>query len=557
MQPTRSIADVRMFGSLRLDIAGVGFGPRELGGIKPKQVVELLLLECGRTVHKDRIADRLWSAQPPQRAEATIESYVCLLRRRFDVESGLGRRLIVTDHGGYRWNADLTDLDVDRFEALVRQAAEAEPAGRRAALEEAVALATGDLLADEPDADWVQGPREHYRALLLQALVDLAECRLTLRADRPALLAAEQALSMDATNERAFRARMLAHYRLGAPDEALRTFEQCRVALAEELGVDPAARTAELHLAILRGEEPDGQLTPADARSPDQPERRPIRYADNGGVRIAYQVTGNGPVDLVFVPSFITNLGATWDDPTYAGFLRRLASVSRLILFDKRGTGLSDPALEFPTQRERSEDLLSVLDAAGSERPVLFGVCGGGGLCVQFAVDHPERTAGLILHNSAARILCADDYPWGLRPELYDRFLASFEEIWLDERERIAKRNPGLADNPRYRDWYAHYVRLASNPFMARRLAEMNASTDNRALLPLVQSPCLVVTRTEDAWMSPENSRYLARHIDGAELLELPGVDHDPWVGDTEAVLDAVRTLLRTVRQAPFVPQNT
>jgi pimeloyl-ACP methyl ester carboxylesterase len=132
-------------------------------------------------------------------------------------------------------------------------------------------------------------------------------------------------------------------------------------------------------------------------------------------VRIAYQVVGDGPVDLTFSPSHVTNLAATWDDSTYAAFLRRLASMGRLILFDKRGTGLSDPALDFPSPRERSEDLANVLDAVGSPGAVLFGVCGGGALCAHLAADHPERAAGLILFNSAARTLRSDDYPWGCR----------------------------------------------------------------------------------------------------------------------------------------------
>lgn len=539
---------VRMLGPLQVEVAGRSFGPRDLGGVKPKQLLEVLLLECGRTVPKDRIADRLWGERLPQRVSATIETYVSVLRRLLDVEPGLGRQLIVTDHGGYRLAADDMSLDVDRFEALIRRAAGAKPTSRRLALEQAVQLVDDDLLADEPYADWVQPQRQHCRALLLQALVDLAECCVEQDDQRAALSASEHALALQPTSERAARVQMRANVVLGASDEAMRAYERCRASLAEELGVEPTDETTELRAAIMRGEGAAAVLRHSDERSLEPLGRLraalPISYADNGGVRIAYQAVGDGPLDLVFSPSFITNLGATWDDPTYAAFLRRLASIARLILFDKRGTGLSDPAFDFPTQRERSDDLLRVLDAAGSQHAVLFGVCGGGALCVQFAADHPDRAVGLILHNSAARTLCTDNYPWGLRADLYEQFLAAFEEIWLDESDRIARRNPGLADNPRYRDWFARYVRLAASPFMARRLAEMNASIDIRALLPTIDCPCLVITRTEDAWLSPENSRYLAEHIPGAQLLELPGRDHDPWVGDTEPVLAAVEAFI-------------
>jgi pimeloyl-ACP methyl ester carboxylesterase len=188
-----------------------------------------------------------------------------------------------------------------------------------------------------------------------------------------------------------------------------------------------------------------------------------------------------------------------------------------------------------------------VLDAAGSERAVLFGVCGGGALCAHFAADHPDRTAGVILHNSFARLLRSDDYPWGQSPEWHERFMAAFEQAWLGNGDGHVRRNPGLAGNPRYRDWFARYVRLAASPWMARRLAELNAEIDVRGLLGAIRAPCLVICRTEDVWLAPENSRYLAAHIPGAELLELPGVDHDPWVGDAEPVLAAVQAFAASV----------
>jgi pimeloyl-ACP methyl ester carboxylesterase len=161
-----------------------------------------------------------------------------------------------------------------------------------------------------------------------------------------------------------------------------------------------------------------------------------------------YQVVGDGPLDLVLSPSNVSSLAGTWDEPGYAGFLGRLASMARLILFDKRGTELSDPALDFPTTRERSEDLFGVLDAARSRRTVLFGVCGGGALCIQLAADHPDRVGGLILHNAMARMLRAEDYAWGREPAQYDRLLAGFEDAWLGRDEGLVRRNPGLADNP-------------------------------------------------------------------------------------------------------------
>jgi pimeloyl-ACP methyl ester carboxylesterase/DNA-binding SARP family transcriptional activator len=460
----------------------------------------------------------------------TIETYVSVLRRRL-------RTAILTEAGGYRVPAEAIEVDLDRYEALLRRAAAGRGAERRSALERAVELGALELLADEPYAPWVVPVREHYRARQVQALVELAECCLELSDPAAALAAAEHALRLEPTRERACRAAMIAHHRAGDRDAALRVYERGRRALDEELGIAPTAETLELHATILRDEAPGG------------PRPAAIGYANHDGTRIAYQVVGDGPLDLVFSPSHVSNLGAAWDDPTYAAFLGGLAGMARLILFDKRGTGLSDPALDFPTTRRRSEDLVAVLDAVGSERAVLFGVCAGGALCAQLAADHPDRVAGLILHNSMARTLCADDYPWGWAPEVYAAFLERLDAAWLGNGDGLVRRNPGLADDPRYRDWFARYMRLAANPWMARRLAEMNARLDIRAVLPRISAPALIVCRTEDVWLSPGNSRYLARKIPGARLVELPGVDHDPWVGDRAEVLAVVQDFLRAVKQ--------
>jgi pimeloyl-ACP methyl ester carboxylesterase len=146
-------------------------------------------------------------------------------------------------------------------------------------------------------------------------------------------------------------------------------------------------------------------------------------------------------------------------------------------------------------------------------------------------------------------MLNGDGYSCGWEPDTYARFLEGLDEAWMGNGDRLVRRNPGLADNPGYRDWFARYVRLAANPWMARRLAEMNAGLDVREALAAVRAPTLVICRTEDAWLSPDNSRYLAREIAGAELVELPGVDHDPWVGDAAEVLAIVAQFLRAVKQ--------
>jgi DNA-binding SARP family transcriptional activator/pimeloyl-ACP methyl ester carboxylesterase len=535
-----------MFGSLELDIAGTALGPRDFGGIKPKQLLEILLLGRDRLVTKDRLADLLWGDRLPQRVTPTIETYVSVVRRQLGARGGQAAGLILTEPGGYRLARERVTTDLERFATLLRCAAAARPAERRAFLEAATALGAAELLADEPHADWVIADREHYRALQVQALIDLAECCIELHDHRAALAAVAQVLALEPASERAYRAAMVAHYALGDRDEAVRAHARCAAVLSGELGVPPAPETAELHLAILH--DVDAATLPGLGRPAAAIGRLraalPIGYAGPAGARIAYQVVGDGPVDILFSPSLVSNLAATWDDPTYAAFLRRLATIGRLILFDKRGTGLSDPAIDFPGVQERSDDLVGVLDVAGSRRAVLFGTCGGGALCLQFAADHPDRTLALILHNTAARMLVADDYPWGWPPERYERFLAAFDEAWLGDGTGQVRRNPGLADDPRYCDWFAHYMRLGANPWMSKRVAELNRDLDVRSVLGEIRAPALVICRTEDVWLPAGNSRYLAREIHDTQLVELPGVDHDPWVGDSEQVFTAVEAFL-------------
>jgi DNA-binding SARP family transcriptional activator/pimeloyl-ACP methyl ester carboxylesterase len=534
-----SAITAQLFGSLRITVGDRTLAARDLGPLKQQHLLAVLLIDRGRLVTKERLADLVWGERRPRNVSATIETYVSLIRRSLTEAGGAGRRVILTGPGGYRLDADAVRCDLDVFDALLRRAAAAAaPTDRRRALEEAIALSDREVLADAAYAEWAAGPREHYRARRLQALVDLAECCLADGDHRGAVEAATRVLEVEKTHERACRALMLGHDGLGQRSEALHAFASLRSALDETLGVRPAGPTVAVHTDILRRDEAPAASVSPGAGMPS------VRYADNGGVRIAYQVVGDGPVDLVFLPSFVTNLAATWDDPTYGGFLSELATMSRLILWDKRGTGLSDPAVDFPTTRQRSDDLAAVLRAAGSERSVIFGVCAGAALAVQFAVDHPERTAGLVLFGGFARMLATEGYPWGWPAEQYEWFLSSLEEAWLGPGDGISRRNPSLLMNPRYRAWFARYVRVAASPYMARRLAEMNAEIDVRDQLEHVRAPALVIVRRDYAWLSAANSEYLARHIAGAELLSLPGVDHDPWVGDTAPVLDAVRGFL-------------
>jgi pimeloyl-ACP methyl ester carboxylesterase/DNA-binding CsgD family transcriptional regulator len=268
------------------------------------------------------------------------------------------------------------------------------------------------------------------------------------------------------------------------------------------------------------------------------------RYAKSGGLSVAYQVLGEGPFDLVLVHGFVSHLDVAWEEPHLAQFLNRLASFCRLIVFDKRGTGLSDPVGEPPTFAQRMDDIRAVMDAAGSERAALFGISEGGPLSIVFACTHPTRTSALIVYGSYARWLEDQGYPWGRSPEQFQDFLAGIDRAW-ETGEWWIQHNPTALADERYRTWWARYLRAAASPGMATALVRMNSQIDVRDILPGVAVPTLVLHRTNEKWFDVGNARYLAEHIPGAKLVELPGVDHVPK--EAELFLTGTRTRPRGV----------
>ena len=276
-----------------------------------------------------------------------------------------------------------------------------------------------------------------------------------------------------------------------------------------------------------------------------------VHYARSGEVNIAYQVVGDAPLDLVFVMGWISHLEYFWTEPSFARFLRRLATFARVILFDKRGTGLSDrvPVDQLPTLEQRMDDVRAVMEAVGSERAVLCGVSEGGPMCSLFAATYPEKTIALVMMGSYARRLKGDGYPWG--PTEADRELF-FEEIrhhWGGP-VGLEERAPSVANDPAFRDWWAAYLRRGASPGAALALTKMNTEIDIRHVLPTVRVPTLVVHRTGDECLKVEEGRYLAENIPGAKFVELPGIDHLPFVGDQDQILDEIEEFLTGVRHA-------
>jgi len=276
-----------------------------------------------------------------------------------------------------------------------------------------------------------------------------------------------------------------------------------------------------------------------------QPE---TQYATAGDLFIAYQVVGGGPMDLVFVPSFANPIDLMWQQPAYARFLERLAGFSRLVLFDKRGSGRSaaGPDFEGATLEGWMEDIRIVMEAIGSERAALLGFDAGGPLAMLFASTYPERTSALVLLGTWARLVRAADYPFGLEPDGVPTFLDSFEQRW-GTGANLARTAPSLAHDERVRRWYAQYERAGNMPRVARQVVRMCIDTDIRHVLPAVRVPTLILHRSGDRTQEVEHGRYLARHIPVARWVELPGDDHLPWAGDQDAIVGQLREFLARV----------
>ena len=279
--------------------------------------------------------------------------------------------------------------------------------------------------------------------------------------------------------------------------------------------------------------------------------RPTTRYARSGDYSIAYQVVGDAPLDLVLVSGFVSHVEYAWDDPDFARFLERLASFSRLILFDKRGTGLSDrvPVNKLPTLEERMDDVRAVMDAAGSERAALFGVSEGGPMSILFATTYPERVRALALYGSYAKRVSDGDYPWAPPIEEHRKSIDAVQRDWGGPTQ-VAIWAPSMADDDRFKRWWGQYLRSGASPAAARAVLEMAIEIDVRDILPAVRVPTLVLHRAGDRRIEVGAGRYLGEQIPHARFIELPGIDHVPWVGDSDAIVNEVEEFLTGARHS-------
>jgi pimeloyl-ACP methyl ester carboxylesterase len=267
------------------------------------------------------------------------------------------------------------------------------------------------------------------------------------------------------------------------------------------------------------------------------------RYAKSGELNIAYQEFGAGDVNLVLIPGWASNVENIWTLVEFAAFAEELAKFTRVILLDRRGTGLSDPVVNPPTLEERMDDVRAVLDAAGWERAALWGISEGGPMAMMFAATYPERVPALVLCGTFARFAWAEDYPDGYPAALSEHWLAGLEGAW-GTGELSRHFAPSLAADPAVIRVLGRLERLAMSPGTARKLFTLLTQTDVRHVLPAIRVPTLILHRAGDQPVRVGHARYLAAHIAGAQYVELPGDDHLAWIGDVDALLAVVREFL-------------
>jgi DNA-binding SARP family transcriptional activator/pimeloyl-ACP methyl ester carboxylesterase len=512
----------------RLEVQLLGFPSLRLDG----RVVDLrlrkglglvaYLADARAPVARDYMASLLWPEADAEVARGRLRRTLHKIGAAFaaDVIDADRTSLALAPSVGLR-------VDTHAFEAACA-------AGE---LNEALRLYAGDFLHGlsidgcEAFEEWAFFRREALRSRLVQALERLVERELAAGDARAAVAAATRLVGLDPLSESAQRHLIGAHLMAGDRAAAERQYAACARLLEAELGVAPDAQ--------MRA------LMERPAAGAPLPETR-TRYAERHGLHIAYQVVGIGPPDIVLVPGFVSHVERIWDEPRCRAVLTALSQMGRLVLFDRRGVGLSDRVGAPPTMEATAEDLATAMDAAGCRRVLLIGASEGGPGCIHFAARYPERLAGLVLYGSLAKGSWTPDYPFVLTHEQYGLWLRRLIRDWGGPAE-IATFAPSLVGDSQAMHWWAGLLRAASSPGAIKAVLESLRDTDVRSLLPRIAAPTLVLHRRGDRAVRIEAGRHLASAVPGARLVELDGDDHWLWAGDHRRVLEQIRAFVRRI----------
>jgi DNA-binding SARP family transcriptional activator/pimeloyl-ACP methyl ester carboxylesterase len=481
------------------------------------------LAEAQGAVARDVMATLLWPESPPETARARLRR---MLHR---IESTLGQPVFETDRASVRWSpAVALTVDSHLFESACERG-DFEAACR---LYRADFLAGFSISACPEFDDWAFFRREALRGRLMHGLERLVQDKTAAGEHFAAAAHAGRLVELDPLSEVYGRYLIRSLLLSGDRSSAERHHAALTRRLRDDLGVAPEAATQAL----------------MDATAPPVHAVPTTRYVQGAGVHLAYQTYGSGELDILIMPGFVSHVERLWEHPAARTFLLSLMPLGRLVLFDRRGVGLSDRVGAAPDVDVTAGDIGTVLRAARTRRVVLFGASECGPACIKFAVDQPRLVAGLILFGSLAKGSWAPDYPHALRANQYDGWRRQLVAEWGGPAglETFA---PSLARDAQARAWWAGLLRAASSPGGIGAVLEALRDTDVRRLLPLVSVPTLVLHRRNDGAVRFAAGRDMASHITGAEFVELDGDDHWFFAGAQQTLLEAIRRFVTALQR--------
>lgn len=480
------------------------------------------LADARAPVGRDHMAGLLWPEADTAAARGRLR------RTLHKVGTALDADVLNADRGSLALAASIqARIDTHAFEAAC-------DAGE---FNEALGLYAGDFLQGlsldgcTEFEEWAFFRREALCSRLVQVLERLIAREIAAGDARAAIAAATRLVGLDPLSERAQRQLIDGYLKAGDRAAAERQYETCARLLRAELGVAPDPQTQALLLETPPVTEPSSART---------------RYAERDGLHIAYQVVGSGQPDIVVVPGFVSHVERIWDEPRSRDVLMALSRMGRLIMFDRRGIGLSDRVGAAPTVEATAEDVVIAMDAAGCGRALLVGISEGGAGCIHFAATHPERVAGLVLCGSLAKGTWTPDYPFVPTREQYDLWLQRMISDWGGPAE-IATFAPSLVGDTQMQRWWGGLLRAASSPGAMKAVLESLRDTDVRHLLPRIAAPTLVLHSRGDRAVRIEAGRHLAGAIPQARLVEFDSDDHWLWAGEPRQFVQQIRTFARGI----------
>lgn len=549
MLPARS-SGVRVWicGGLRVEIDG----ERVEGRLTRRKSRELLalLVDRGAAVGREELVEQLWPESAPGSRTGQFRVLLTELRRCLGAEALDGRdqlRVVLPDTA---WvDVKLGEEELECCRRAIRDRCWGDA---RAHAANASELLTGGFLAGH-EGEWIEQRRGELEQLELEAIEALAAASLSAPGHAAgAVVAARRLVSRAPFRESGYSLLMRALVAEGNPAEGLVAYERLRLLLREELGTIPSVALSALHMWVLEQadehREADGTVSEPESDSADrrEPETHYARRSD--GVNIAYQVLGKGAVDLVMVPGFMSHLDLQWADPSYRRWLRRLSSSLRVITLDKADTGASDAVAHAQSLDDWAADVLAVLDAVDSSRPVLMGTSEGSAVAAFFADAYPERVRGLVFYGALARVLPKEGYLWEHREEIWAG-LRRFAEVELSWGcgGSIDIWAPTAASSDAQRHAWAVFERASGSPASIARRTEAVAAIDACDLLPRIDVPTLVLHRAGDRLVPVHHGRYLAAAKPRARYVELEGAEHIPYLGDSEAITSVIQEFVGTL----------